>query len=73
MKTQEHKITNTDGTYQFFSHYNNSEYIESHDKRPIISIKDKGESRNYVLKNPSKKETVVYKGEYGIASYLMRC
>ena len=52
-----HKIV-ADKTYPFFYAYHDKAYIKYHDKRPIVSLEEKG--IQYVLNNKDNKELVVY-------------
>lgn len=52
--------------YAFYEDYHDSSYIESHDTRRTVSLKEHGESRKYSLHNDIEKELVVYKIDDGI-------
>ena len=56
--TPQHKIV-ADKTYPFFYAYHDKAYIESHDKRPTVSLEEKG--IQYILNNKDNQELVVYK------------
>jgi len=52
--------------FAFYEDYHDSSYIESHDTRQIVSLKEHGESRKYYLHNDIEKELVVYKIDDGL-------
>lgn len=51
---------------KFTEKYNDKTYIISQDKRQIVSLKDHGESRKYVGRNPGKLELSVFRVDNGI-------
>lgn len=51
---------------KFTEKYNDKTYIISQDKRRIVSLKDHGESRKYVGRNPGKLELSVFRVDNGI-------
>lgn len=53
-------------SYPFYTEYNNTSYIVSHDCRKVVSLQEPRESRKYELSNPNGKELVVYKIDGGI-------
>lgn len=57
---------NTGGNWPFFSAYNDSRYIQSHDERKIVVLREPKESREYRLENKSCKELAVYQIDGGI-------
>ena len=52
--------------WPFFNLYHEREYIQSHNTKKIVALKEKGESREYYLYNLSELEIVVYKIDGGI-------
>ena len=64
-KTEPHKITSSDN-WPFFHAYHDSSYIQSHDTRKAVVLKEKGESRAYRMNNPNAKELVAYKIDHGL-------
>lgn len=52
--------------WPFFSAYNDKRYIQSHDERKIVVLREPKESREYRLENKSSKEVVVYQIDGGI-------
>ncbi|HIX75503.1 MAG TPA: hypothetical protein H9977_10795 [Candidatus Parabacteroides intestinipullorum] len=51
---------------KFTEKYNDKTYILSQDKRQTVSLKDHGESRKYVGRNPGKLELSVFRVDNGI-------
>lgn len=53
-------------SYAFYEEYHDSSYIDSHDKRTTVKLKEHGEGRIYYLQNDIKKDIVVYKIDDGL-------
>lgn len=47
-------------TYAFYEEYHDDYYVDYHDKRQIVMLKDKREERKYYLYNDINKELVKY-------------
>ena len=52
--------------FPFYERYHDERYVTSHDRRSVVTLKDKGESRVYSLINDSNKELVVYQIDSGL-------
>ena len=52
--------------WQFYKAYHDNEYIQSHDTRNHVVLKEKRESREYRLHNNTGQEFVVYKIDDGL-------
>lgn len=50
--------------FPFFQNYHDNSYIESHDCRKIVSLKENG--RTYVLENDTTEELIVYHIDGGL-------
>lgn len=55
-----------DEKWRFFNLYHDKKYIQSHDTRKNVALKEKRESREYYLHNKSEQEIVVYKIDGGL-------
>lgn len=55
-----------DEKWPFFNLYHDEEYIQSHDTKKIVALKEKRESREYYLHNQSEQEIIVYKIDGGL-------
>lgn len=63
---EEQKNSGNTKTYAFYEEYHDSSYIDSHDKRTTVKLKEHGEDRIYYLQNDVNKELVVYKIDDGL-------
>ena len=52
--------------FPFYERYHDERYVTSHDRRSVVTLKDKGESRVYSLINDSNKGLVVYQIDSGL-------
>lgn len=55
-----------DEEWPFFNLYHDKKYIQSHDRRKNVALREKRESREYYLHNQSEQEIVVYKMDGGL-------
>lgn len=55
-----------DERWQFYISYHNEEYIQSHDARNKVVLKEKRESSEYRLHNKAQQDLVVYKIDGGL-------
>lgn len=55
-----------DEKWRFFNLYHDKKYIQSHDTRKNVALKEKRESREYYLHNKSEQEIVIYKIDGGL-------
>lgn len=52
--------------YSFYENFHEGRYIQSHDQRHTVVLKEPREDREYRLINDLKKELVVYKIDAGV-------
>jgi hypothetical protein len=57
---------NIDGKWQFYKTYHDKDYIQSHDTRKHVTLKEKRETSEYRLHNISEKEIIVYRIDGGL-------
>ena len=55
-----------DGKWQFYKTYHGKDYIQSHDTRKHVVLKEKREPSEYRMHNNSEKEIVVYRIDGGL-------
>ena len=60
------KVINDSADFPFYQHYHDPGYVQFHEKRPRVALKDKRSASIYNLQNDLNKELVCYVSMKGL-------
>lgn len=60
------KVINDSADFPFYQHYHDPGYVQFHEKRPRVALKDKRSASIYNLQNDLNKELVCYRVDEGV-------